>query len=567
MPLAYIYSRVSTKRQIDGLGLKRQAEDREKWIAAHSELNLTVVQNYADLGLSARGKAQTEGKLSLIIKAIHSGKIPKGSYLIVDSLDRISREELLDAYYLILTIVRAGVVIVTTGDGMMYDRADRERMMFGLLISLVIVARSSNESEVKSDRGLKNWNMKRAVAATGTPITGMTPAWITLDKDQNKLTLNEHAATVRRIFELSSQGFGTGLIVQTLNKESRTPMAAERRKDGGKWSRRYISLILENRAVLGEFQPGMKNHGIADHRQIVGDAIPDYYPKVCDDIDSLWAKVQAIRAGRKDVDTRNRRGDFTNLFAGLCRCASCGTSMTINHRQAPSKISYLRCPEHFMTKTCNSGESYRYDLLETGILDQLDSLLKIESCTTNAVGGFENDLATERHTVERLNRAISNLLDDAEANGISEVRERLQKRREEKAGAEKRIANLENKITVERQSLPAKNYILAIADKRAGAISDDIDVRTAARAEIKTHLIRLITKIEFKPNKLVTVDFKVDGDHAYQLDLVIKPEAVGKSTVSSESGAETLSAIRWRNPPGSMATARRLAAKDQAKAS
>lgn len=92
MPLAYLYSRVSTSRQIDGLGLRRQAEEREKWLAAHPELNLTVVEDYADLGASARGKSRTEGKLGLILERIADRTIPTGSYLICDSLDRISRE-------------------------------------------------------------------------------------------------------------------------------------------------------------------------------------------------------------------------------------------------------------------------------------------------------------------------------------------------------------------------------------------------------------------------------------------------------------------------------------------
>lgn len=193
MPLAYLYSRVSTPRQIDGLGLRRQSEERDKWIAARPELNLPVVEDYTDLGLSGRGKARTEGKLSLILDAINTGKIPVGSYLIVDSLDRITREELIDAYSLILGIIRAGIIIVTVGDGMVYDRSEREKTMFQLMISLVVLARSSNESDAKSDRGLKNWAIKRKLAETGKPLTRMTPAWITYDDNQECFALNEHA--------------------------------------------------------------------------------------------------------------------------------------------------------------------------------------------------------------------------------------------------------------------------------------------------------------------------------------------------------------------------------------
>jgi DNA invertase Pin-like site-specific DNA recombinase len=108
MPLAYLYSRVSTPRQIDGLGLRRQAEERERWLGAHPELKLTIAENYADLDVSARGKSRTEGKLGLILEKIADGTIPTGSYLICDSLDRISREELIDAHYLVSGIIRAG---------------------------------------------------------------------------------------------------------------------------------------------------------------------------------------------------------------------------------------------------------------------------------------------------------------------------------------------------------------------------------------------------------------------------------------------------------------------------
>src|ERR1700676_3523975 len=110
MPLALPLQPSIDARQIDGLGLRRQAEERERWLAAHPELDLTVVENYADLGVSARGKNRTEGKLGLILERIADGTIPTGSYLICDSLDRISREELIDAHYLVSGIIRAGIV-------------------------------------------------------------------------------------------------------------------------------------------------------------------------------------------------------------------------------------------------------------------------------------------------------------------------------------------------------------------------------------------------------------------------------------------------------------------------
>jgi hypothetical protein len=114
--------------------------------------------------------------------------------------------------------------------------------------------------------------------------------------------------------------------------EGREPMATGQRKDGGKWSRRYVALILENRAVLGEFAPGTKNRETNDKRVLTGKVIPHYFAPVSPRIFDLWTSAEAVKTDRKVIDTRNRRGDFTSLFAGLCRCVSCGSSMTIVHR-------------------------------------------------------------------------------------------------------------------------------------------------------------------------------------------------------------------------------------------
>jgi hypothetical protein len=46
---------------------------------------------------------------------------------------------------------------------MIFDRSDKERMMFNLLISLVVLARSSNESDNKSRNGLKLWAANSAL--------------------------------------------------------------------------------------------------------------------------------------------------------------------------------------------------------------------------------------------------------------------------------------------------------------------------------------------------------------------------------------------------------------------
>ena len=80
------------------------------------------------------------------------GKIAeKGSYLIVESLDRVSRNEILDALDLFLSIIKAGVAIVTLSDGHVYDKAKITANFTDLIISLSIMSRAHEESSDEGD--------------------------------------------------------------------------------------------------------------------------------------------------------------------------------------------------------------------------------------------------------------------------------------------------------------------------------------------------------------------------------------------------------------------------------
>jgi DNA invertase Pin-like site-specific DNA recombinase len=91
-PLAYSYVRMSTETQLLGDSLRRQLE-RSRAFAV--ERGFDLVEDYHDLGVSAfRGKNVEDGKLGLFLNAVKAGKVPRGSYLLVESLDRLSRQQL-----------------------------------------------------------------------------------------------------------------------------------------------------------------------------------------------------------------------------------------------------------------------------------------------------------------------------------------------------------------------------------------------------------------------------------------------------------------------------------------
>ena len=95
-PRAYSYVRFSSAKQADGDSLRRQTAMARDYAERHGlELaDLTL----RDLGKSAfRGKNAVEGALGEFIRAVDSGKVEPGSYLLVESLDRLSRDRIMAA--------------------------------------------------------------------------------------------------------------------------------------------------------------------------------------------------------------------------------------------------------------------------------------------------------------------------------------------------------------------------------------------------------------------------------------------------------------------------------------
>lgn len=119
-PKAYSYVRFSTKRQAKGDSLQRQL-DRSRSYAAEFDLDLQEV-TYEDLGVSAFDRANvTTGRLSAFIQAAESGAIERGSYLLVENLDRLSRADLSDGIALLDRLVKFGIRVVTLIDKKVLD--------------------------------------------------------------------------------------------------------------------------------------------------------------------------------------------------------------------------------------------------------------------------------------------------------------------------------------------------------------------------------------------------------------------------------------------------------------
>lgn len=319
MGRAYSYIRFSTPEQIKGDSLRRQVSRSEEWCRRNKH-TLDDSLNLRDLGVSAfQGKNAETGRLRAFLDAVEEGRVPKGSVLLVENLDRLTRSTIRQALRLFLSILESGIRLATLDPEHIFEPDGGDGDMTQLLIAITWMARGHDESARKSYRGGEAWNTKRA-NIHAVKLTAKCPGWLRINDDRTKfLIVMEKVEVVRRIFRLAIEGNGLDAITKRLNGEGVSPLA-----HGVAWHRSYVLKILGNRAVLGEYQPHT-GHG-AKERKPIGDAIPDYYPAVVSEAD--FYRAQTALASR-----RNKRGpigaNVANLFTGLVRDADDGSTMTI----------------------------------------------------------------------------------------------------------------------------------------------------------------------------------------------------------------------------------------------
>ncbi len=395
-PLAYSYVRFSTKEQAKGDSLRRQKElaaaycKRKGWTL---DAELTI----KDLGVSAfRGDNAFNGNLRVFLDAIASGTVTPGSVLIVESIDRLSRQGIDEGYDLIKRILKAGILLVTLSPEREFDISATKSLTKGSLEILLILERAAEESERKSERVKSAWAQKRKAAREGTLqprltngrrektklLTRHLPAWIT-ERDGEAVLKPGAKPILQRVFELAAAGYGHQRIVAKMLKDEVPPLGSS-----GKWTTSFVNVLLSDRRVLGEHQPRDRK-GIAD-----GPAIEKYYPPAVDE--DLW------RAARLAIEGRNRlkgrvSAERINLFAGLLRDARSGESYfcTVRNDEGGRRHVLLN---YASTQKRAPACTFPAEIFERAVLTELAELDPSSLDPTAASGTDEDD------TLQRLSQ-------------------------------------------------------------------------------------------------------------------------------------------------------------------
>jgi DNA invertase Pin-like site-specific DNA recombinase len=347
---AYSYLRFSTPEQQQGDSFRRQTQLAVDYARQHG-LELDTTTTFQDLGVSAyRSKNAQRGALRVFLEAVEEGEIEPGSYLLVESLDRISRDQILTARGLFLQIVQTGVVLVTLTDQRVYSTASINANPTDLIISLVAMMRANEESATKSRRLSAAWEAKRKNAAE-RPLTAIAPAWLVMNPAGRFEAVPDRALVVQRIFTEAVEGRGKQAIAEALNRDG-VPVFGHRGRMGQRWHTSYVAKMLTNTAVMGTYTPHRLDHSAGVKRRVALEPVPDYYPPVVGA--DTYHQVQALRSGgRQPLRGRNAGGTVANVIGGLAKCPLCGGSMSLVTKDA--RWRYLVCA----TARAGAGCTYR----------------------------------------------------------------------------------------------------------------------------------------------------------------------------------------------------------------
>jgi DNA invertase Pin-like site-specific DNA recombinase len=498
-PTAFSYVRMSTEQQTQGDSLRRQLDLSRSYALKNG---LILDESLRDIGVSAWSGANIRtGALGRFFEMVLAGQILRGSYLLVESFDRLSRQEVRKSIGPFIDLINAGIIVVTLGDMQIYSEASVDDNFAQLILSLAIMSRAHEESQTKSKRIKEAHENRRRNAATGQGRFSQQ-IWGWLDQIKvgpNDFTyrLNRNADAIKRIYELADQGLGQLQIARCLN-HSGTPGL---RAWSPGWRQAMISNILRNEAVIGTYQPVRTTNG---RREKYCDPIPGYLPAVIDE--ELFWRVQ--RNKRQRLSKTKQGSRMANIIGPISACQWGQSSMRIQLSGLDGKSQrYYRCDGKFRGVPCMGGRKhFRYDIVEAAVLDNLsrfrpDPALSIEATATACadINAVILDLTTSLGDLEKRRGGLIALAEIAEsAEDRKLIGEKLNSRRVEVEATRARLDELRCELrTIKNKRNNLRELLDKIQRERQTWDSDsDFEVRKS-RSLVSMALADFIQSISF----------------------------------------------------------------------
>lgn len=394
MAKAYAYVRYSRITQESGDSEARQYNALERFTAS---TGVEIQEVIYDRGKSAfRGDNARSGYFKEILERINNRKIKKDDFLVVESIDRITRQRVLDGVELLQNILKKGIKIYTTSDEKIYSYSDPARDFENLMMIALIAQRANEESETKSKRLNSAWRKRREKAQNGEIIikSGKAVPYGLRVENGKFVIVEEEQKEIEQLFNFILE-YGINTSIVKINEISKK-----------KWNNGTLSKILKAKTVIG----CMPMHRIeydesGKSKKVLTGFIEDYYPKIIEP--ALFYKALDTMKKRKSKNwSGNRTEQDFNIFKHQIYCSDCGGKMYYDHRGSRYKgkiYPFFKCDNARIQKHICTAENIRFEYVLGTFLDSLKNIKKAGNSTSLQKNNFGK-------RASGFNGAISNIL-------------------------------------------------------------------------------------------------------------------------------------------------------------
>lgn len=527
MPKAYAYVRWSTAEQGDEGrdSHKRQTSPLQAFTAT---TGVPVVETVIDKGVSAfRGANARLGQLKGLLDRIESEEIEKGDYIIVESIDRLTRQKLHDSVELIQSILKKGIRLHTVFDNKTYSYDDPSRDLETLILVGVIAKRAHEESDTKSKRLKSSWLNKRDEAETKI-IRKQCPYGFRYDEEKKAFVIHEEEAQeIRNIFErLKYVG-----ILEAIKKENETSKR--------KWSRKHIDELIKTKSPIGVLCLSRRKENGSG--RIIDRYIPNYYPKIIEEIE-FDAAITAVKSRFNEKKSGRRSLNNYNIFRHCIQCEKHKVGLLFNLQgigAEKKRYAYLVCANR-AERVCECENRIRFEHVFATFLKLIQKLSLnrfIDERTTKQRETFTYITKEEHKQIDQVNDAFSRFF-SAPDTSIQKKEIHIKKGL---LSTEKQTLEMLEKSLSQYSEIIPKTFIKKIAESEAKIstlekeiqnINGDI-LNKSENLEITTHedILKLYETEEgrlklnsfFISRGIIFVIRKIDN-HMIQMDVKIKED-------------------------------------------
>ncbi|EKY3262095.1 recombinase family protein [Cronobacter sakazakii] len=507
----YSYVRWSTDKQSGNTSLDRQTDKAKAFASLHG---LEYVQ-ILDAGISAfRGKNTTQGALAGFIEAVKAGAIPNDSYLYVENLDRLTRQDVMTALNLFTGLLSLGLTIVTGMDGKVYSQDSVKNNVTDLMMSLFLFSRANEESLTKQKRAhetaLKLIDRHRAGLPVNIKSAGSAPWWIDASMGTYEAVRPHpvHWKAAQKAVELMLEGWGCFRVASYLtdNPDLYPPPRGNRGKGKKRsecWAVANLKAMRSNRALYGE--KVITIDGVT-HR------LSNYYPAVCSQTD--FARLQDVACSNRHKVGEVRQTITLLSGLGLLRCGHCGGSMSFFSKEG--RIRYVCETGKNKTSSCRvwsvSGQLVERCLLPPLIRGYMDLMMGKQGKREDLTQAIE----AKRGELNGIESQISNITSAITMGGnIPALVASLQALEHTKSGV---LVELER--LTQRQALQdgKDHQIESMVDfyelLTPDLLEDTTDERRLKVREVVRAVVRSVT-LSKGPDKALTLSYELQDKTAY----------------------------------------------------